>query len=102
MEQIMGKILKCKSRELRGSQLYTHCDCKRRNGLQYDCQRRDCFLSDQKSCLIRPFPKCCASLYANRFENVSMGKQTYLDGSPIIRVFHSGSGYIFNFSFISI
>lgn len=82
------KILKCKSRELRGSQHHL-CDCRRRNGLQYDCQRSDC--CDREPCLTKPFPKCCESLYANRFENISMGKQTYSDKSKVIRVFENGS-----------
>nr|CAD7405410.1 unnamed protein product [Timema poppensis] len=47
-----------KSRELRSSILLTGCDCKKSNGLQDDCRRRDCGIPE---CLTRPEPQCLPS-----------------------------------------
>ncbi|CAG2056541.1 unnamed protein product [Timema podura] len=47
-----------KSRELRSSVLLTGCDCKKRNGLQEDCRRRDCGIPE---CLTMPEPQCLPS-----------------------------------------
>lgn len=46
----------CKSRELRGSILYTDCHCLRRNGLQYDCRRSGC--QSSRLCEVLPAPLC--------------------------------------------
>lgn len=79
-------LLKCKSRELRGGKLMTDCDCRHRNGLQYDCPRTEC--QGKGKCIKGSFPKCCPSLFANRFEMVSMGKSSH---QSKIRVFNNGS-----------
>lgn len=47
---------RCKSRELRCSQLMRGCICSKRNGLQDDCERYDCLTNP---CLYGP--KCCYS-----------------------------------------
>lgn len=83
------KNLTSKSRELRGGRLMANCNCTRRNGLQYDCQRSEC--QGHRICLTRPFAKCCPSLFANRFEMVSMGKRSNPEGSRRIRVLNNGS-----------
>lgn len=87
------KNLASRSRELRGGKLMANCNCTRRNGLQYDCPRAEC--QGHPICLTRPFPKCCPSLFANRFEQISMGKFTNPDGSRKIRVLNNGSTYQF-------
>lgn len=83
------KNLTSKSRELRGGRLMANCNCTRRNGLQYDCQRSEC--QGHCICLTRPFAKCCPSLFANRFEMVSMGKRSNPEGGRRIRVLNNGS-----------
>lgn len=85
------KNLASRSRELRGGKLIANCNCTRRNGLQYDCQRTEC--QGHPICLTRPFPKCCPSLFANRFEAVSMGKRTNPDGARRVRLLNNGSKY---------
>lgn len=86
------KNLASRSRELRGGHLIANCNCTRRNGLQYDCQRSEC--QGHPICLTRPFPKCCPALFANRFEMISMGKRTNPSGARKIRVLNNGSKYI--------
>lgn len=88
-----SKNLSSRSRELRGGRFIANCNCTRRNGLQYDCQRAEC--QGHLICLTRPFPKCCPSLFANRFEMISMGKRTNPDGARKIRVLNNGSKSIF-------
>lgn len=83
------KNLASRSRELRGGRLIANCNCTRRNGLQYDCQRSEC--QGHPICLTRPYPKCCPALFANRFEQVSMGKRTNPDGARKIRLLNNGS-----------
>lgn len=87
-----NKIVKSNSRELRGGVLYAACDCRRRNGLQYDCKRTGC--EGDSKCLIKPFPKCCPSLYSNRMENISMGKYSWPDDKQIIRNFDNGRKFM--------
>lgn len=59
---IMGRCcntipLQCaRSRELRGSILYTDCQCLRRNGLQLDCRRTGCQNAPPCECI--PAPLC--------------------------------------------
>lgn len=89
-------LQRCRSRELRGGILYTSCGCTRRNGLQYDCPRSEC--QGRRVCLKKPYPKCCASMYGNRFGNISMGKSTDPVGARQIRVFNNGGE---NFAFIN-
>lgn len=81
--------LKTRSRELRGGNLMTNCNCTRRNGLQYDCPRSEC--QGREICLTKPYPKCCPSLFGNRFESVSMGKRTNPDGARRVRLLNNGS-----------
>ncbi|KAJ8673029.1 hypothetical protein QAD02_004290 [Eretmocerus hayati] len=45
------------SRELRGSVLYTDCECNRRNGLQHDCPRHQC-AGTRQCCAVEPWPDC--------------------------------------------
>lgn len=85
------KNLASRSRELRGGKLIANCNCTRRNGLQYDCQRSEC--QGHPICLTRPYAKCCPSLFANRFEAVSMGKRTNPDGARRVRLLNNGSEY---------
>lgn len=84
----MSQLVKCKSRELRAGILYSTCGCCRRNGLQFDCPRSEC--QGRKVCVRKPFPKCCPSLYGNRFANIAMGKSTNPIGARAIRVFNDG------------
>ncbi|KAG5671521.1 hypothetical protein PVAND_001715 [Polypedilum vanderplanki] len=65
---------RCKSRELRSSVLMTSCDCVKKNGLQYDCPRREC--NGRPCCITKPIPMCCPSRYMWRYANVTMGKST--------------------------
>lgn len=67
-------LQRCKSRELRSSVLMTHCDCVRKNGLQYDCPRRGC--GGRPCCITKPYPLCCPSSYSWRYANVTFGKPT--------------------------
>lgn len=86
--------LPCKSRELRASELLG-CTCTKRNGIQDDCNRRDC--QGPRSCLIshkKPLPACCPSIYASRFENITMGRPTDPQGEHQIRVFENGARVI--------
>lgn len=57
-----SKVKPSKSRELRGGVLYVGCDCEKRNGLQDDCHRSECF--GRPPCLTRP-PTCGPSAYSN-------------------------------------
>lgn len=84
-----SKNLLSRSRELRGGRLMANCDCRRRNGLQYDCQRSEC--QGNAICLTKPHPKCCPSMFANRFEDVTMGKHSNPDGARRTRVHNNGS-----------
>lgn len=83
------KNLASRSRELRGGKLIANCNCTRRNGLQYDCQRSEC--QGHPVCLTRPYAKCCPSLFANRFEEISMGKRTNPHGARRIRLLNNAS-----------
>lgn len=82
-------IKKCRSRELRKGVFFQNCGCSRRNGLQYDCQRKEC--QSRPGCVAQPFAKCCPSLFGNRFENITMGKKTNPVGDTSIRLFNGGS-----------
>lgn len=62
----------CQSRELRGSVLYTSCDCPKRNGLADDCKRREC--GGRTECMTVPNPICCPSKFYYRYSNMAMGK----------------------------
>lgn len=66
---------RCRSRELRGGNLITNCDCVKRNGLQYDCLRSEC--RGRPMCTTKPIPACCPSKYMWRYTNVTMGKPAY-------------------------
>ncbi|XP_037924132.1 uncharacterized protein LOC119659885 isoform X2 [Hermetia illucens] len=57
-------IKECRSCEIRGSILYTRCECIRRNGLQQDCPRRLC--QGKPCCLTTPDPRCCPAKHAKR------------------------------------
>lgn len=81
--------LRSQSRELRGGDMMTSCDCRRRNGLQYDCKRTGC--QGRIVCLTKLYPKCCPSLFANRFETVTMGKNADPEEQNRIRVLNNGS-----------
>lgn len=84
--------LSSRSRELRGGRLISSCNCVRRNGLQDDCERSEC--QGRSKCLTRPFPKCCPSIFANRFEAISMGKRTNSHQSDRkIRMLNNGSKF---------
>lgn len=84
-------MLISRSRELRGGRLLANCNCTRRNGLQYDCQRSGC--QGNSVCLTKPHPKCCPALFGNRFEEVSMGQHTNPEGARRTRVLNNGSKY---------
>lgn len=68
-------LQRCKSRELRGGNLLTNCDCVKRNGLQTDCPRSEC--RGRPLCITKPIPICCPSKYMWRYANVTMGKSAY-------------------------
>lgn len=97
LAKMYSNNLLSRSRELRGGRLIADCNCTRRNGLQYDCPRSDC--QGREICLTKPFPKCCPSLFANRFENVSMGKRTNPTGARRVRLLNNGSKLKLNCAF---
>lgn len=83
--------LPCKSRELRAGELL-FCTCTKRNGLQDDCYRQPC--QGPRSCLIshkKPLPACCPSIFASRFENITMGRRTDIGKAQRIRVLENGA-----------
>lgn len=45
--------------ELRGGKMLVGCTCLKRNGMQHDCQRKDC--QGRKECLKFPAPVCLPS-----------------------------------------
>lgn len=82
----------CKSRELHAGILNSTCVCNRRHGLQDDCQRTACrgpvsCLLDQKP----PVAVCCPSIYARRFEGITMGKPSNPTGKYMIRLVNNGT-----------
>jgi hypothetical protein len=68
-------LKRCRSRELRGSILYTTCDCPKRNGLSDDCRKKECF--GRPRCMAKPTPCCCPSKFNYRYANVTMGKPSF-------------------------
>lgn len=82
-------MYKLKERELRGGIFYMGCECVRRNGMQYDCQRTEC--QGRPQCTKLPFPTCSPARYGARFANIAMGKRTNPIGVRTIRVFEDGS-----------
>lgn len=64
-------IQRCKSRELRASELMTICDCTRRNGLQSSCPRKEC--QGRCECQTKCYPSCCPSKFRERYSRTTFG-----------------------------
>lgn len=61
-----------KDQKMLNSCFINPCACIKRNGLQDNCQRREC--RGRPVCMTKPNAICCPSKYSSYYANMTMGK----------------------------